>query len=200
MGNSHTTTSAMLTVVAVLLAANLIVAESRRASAEPTGELGACCLPALPGCITAILRDCTAQDGTFMGAGTGCGACDGACCIPDGSCINPNRAQCEALGGNFQGEGTECTFSPCSIVPVALSATIAVGESGGGVPYRLFRMWNNGQIETRTVHVDPSSCELLGGCPWRDIDTSCAADANGSGDVDFLDLLQALATWGPCLD
>jgi len=76
-------------------------------------QLGACCLA--DGSCTLLNEDeCVAAGGLFQGVGAPCsaGACvgdEGACCLPDLSCVEVDSEDaCVALGGVFQGEDTLC--------------------------------------------------------------------------------------------
>ncbi len=42
-------------------------------------------------------------------------ACDGACCLPDGTCIQTTQGDCDAQCGSFSGTGTNCTGQLCPI-------------------------------------------------------------------------------------
>ena len=37
----------------------------------------------------------------------------GACCLPDGSCVDTDEPNCAAMGGDFQGDGTSCATTRC---------------------------------------------------------------------------------------
>jgi len=37
----------------------------------------------------------------------------GACCLPDGSCVDASEPDCMAMGGDFQGPGTSCATTEC---------------------------------------------------------------------------------------
>jgi hypothetical protein len=107
-----------------------------------------------------------------------------------------------AVSMNRTAEALPAMAGPAEPVPVSLAA---LGLESGFVHTRLFRLWSDGRVDTSTVllgwHFSDPPCEPIpGGCPWRDIDFSCAADVNGSGDVEFNDLVHMLATWGPCSD
>jgi spore coat protein A, manganese oxidase len=61
--------------------------------------------------------------GTDNGDGTASGmhgrvvvlaAGNGACCMPDGSCMLTDAGGCAGMGGTFQGTGTSCTPNPCN--------------------------------------------------------------------------------------
>ncbi len=88
-----------------------------------TGITTACCMPD-GSCMTLELQCCDEQGGTPNPYGyTTClgdadgntidDACeapddDGACCLPDGSCIVTTSVDCASLGGTFKGAGTAC--------------------------------------------------------------------------------------------
>ena len=55
-----------------------------------------------------------------MGAGVSCtpNPCpqpidSGACCLPDGSCLESDSLHCDSIGGSWQGAGTDCDPNPC---------------------------------------------------------------------------------------
>ncbi len=87
--------------------------------ADCAGESGACCFsdgscasPVFPG-------DCTAQGGTYLGAGTDCTGqtCTGACCMPDASCVaDVTEDACSGMGGWWpdEGIGSECATVTCT--------------------------------------------------------------------------------------
>ncbi len=37
----------------------------------------------------------------------------GACCLPDGSCLESDSIYCDSIGGDWQGAGTDCDPNPC---------------------------------------------------------------------------------------
>jgi hypothetical protein len=67
--------------------------------------LGGCCLV---GSCALLSKDCCAsQGGTFLGAGTTCGAAGGACCTGTMCTVTPQTC-CSSQGGAFIGVGTTC--------------------------------------------------------------------------------------------
>ncbi|MBN2447477.1 MAG: hypothetical protein JXO22_12165, partial [Phycisphaerae bacterium] len=61
------------------------------------------------------------------------GFLDGACCLPDESCIETNETECLETGGIWQGSGVECTWDLCLIDPcdedvLAPIATLDLGD------------------------------------------------------------------------
>ena len=42
-----------------------------------------------------------------------CGGITGACCYPDGSCLEQTEADCIGAGGDYQGDGAGCDPNPC---------------------------------------------------------------------------------------
>jgi len=73
---------------------------------------GACCIDGdgdgIPETCQVVAEVCCeAVGGTFQGTNTQClGA--GACCLPDGSCVEVDRLCCDDVGGIFLGLGTMC--------------------------------------------------------------------------------------------
>ena len=147
-----------------------------------------------------------------------CGELAGACCMPDGSCLQNFTFQCAAAGGIFHGAGTSCTPNPCpqpvgaccfGTVCAADQTEAACAGSGGD--------W----VGPLTTCGPPDPCQAPSGCPgdsncdggisWRDIDYFVAAisgeqpwrdmfspgtpscpyannDANGDGAVSWRDI------------
>ncbi len=156
---------------------------------------GACCIPATGGCVVLSESDCQLVGGVFQGPFTACGdiICfpEGACCLPDGTCqdgLSPE--DCDALGGTFQGDGTACGTVDC---PEPLGACCL----------------QDGAVCLELTEAD---CGIVAGA-WAGVGTSCRdgdadgraddcvncpIDLDGSGAVDFTDLLQVLSAWGDC--
>lgn len=81
------------------------------------------------GCVIETQAACSASGGVWKGAGTSCDdgngngvadACepppptDGACCLPDQTCVAVASADaCGAQGGRFQGVGSDCASVTC---------------------------------------------------------------------------------------
>ncbi len=61
--------------------------------------------------------------GTLIGAlGMGCsGPIDGACCLPNGSCVVLEQSACDLQQGTYQGDGTLCDPNPCE--PTRIEST-----------------------------------------------------------------------------
>jgi hypothetical protein len=51
---------------------------------------------------------------------------NGACCLPDGSCIVINALICGEMGGEYQGDGTDCDPNPCQ--PATGACCLQSGE------------------------------------------------------------------------
>lgn len=103
---------------------------------------GACCW--LSGCVESITPSECADlpDGTFSGYGMSCVdtepnyACDagnvtGACCKPDGECVQSTFDACMDLGGGFD-EGLTCPEVIDECEPVAVGACCSIGGDGTG--------------------------------------------------------------------
>ena len=108
----------------------------------------------------------------------------GACCLDDGTCVEPTTPEdCNAAGGVFQGNETDCVNTDCPdpegacCVP-ATGACLVLTNANCGVV--------GGQYAG-----DGTVCENA--CA-----TNCAEDLDGSGAVDFPDLIQLLSAFGPC--
>ena len=81
------------------------------------GTFGACCYGYMP-CLVTTWDDCTATGGSYMGNGTECNSCVGACCSYMGGCIVTDPLDCWYLFmGVFMGYGSDCDPDPCP--PVA---------------------------------------------------------------------------------
>ena len=79
---------------------------------------GACC-DGLD-CGQADAFSCIAAGRTFAGAGTSCldDPCEagvGACCLPDGNCLDLSEAGCLATPGVWLGAGTNCAQGVCML-------------------------------------------------------------------------------------
>lgn len=85
-----------------------------------TGEIGACCIDDGSNgvCLELSVADCNFVKGSFNGIGTTCAEFNctfGACCIPDGSCVDRVfESQCEGdLQGLYLGDGSDCATESC---------------------------------------------------------------------------------------
>ena len=56
---------------------------------------------------------CGPESGGTPPGGRDDGGDSGACCFPDGSCIDTNAADCDAQGGYYSGDGTACESTLC---------------------------------------------------------------------------------------
>ena len=103
----------------------------------------------------------------------------GACCI-NGGCLVLSQGECDSVGGVFLGEGAACGSVSCDLgaccvgdqcLMLDLDACFSAGGSfaGIGIPCR------------------STTCEAI-----------CLSDLTFDGLVNFDDLLQMLADWGPC--
>ncbi len=93
-----------------------------RLDIDPAGPVfGACCDDSTAGCADGVeLQDCAGR----FAADTLCSALDpacgdlGACCMPDGSCVDGQfPGDCAAAGGTYQGMGTACSGVSCPQPP-----------------------------------------------------------------------------------
>ncbi|MFQ5494897.1 MAG: dockerin type I domain-containing protein, partial [Phycisphaerae bacterium] len=57
----------------------------------------------------------------------------GACCLPDGSCLDVRSDECLALDGVFQGDGVSCTPNPCAPPPLVMDCCAGDLDGSGGV-------------------------------------------------------------------
>lgn len=91
-------------------------------------SVGACCLPTgtctdgvtFEECTGCTSENCGGFQGVYLGNGTVCAQqmcpdpLPGACCLPDGSCVDGVIfAECLLLEGSFQGETSLCDFAGC---------------------------------------------------------------------------------------
>ena len=80
-----------------------------------------------------------------------CTGSTGACCLPDGTCVESTEADCTASGGVYQGDGVSCVDANCVEQPQACCF-----ESTGGC-----------------VDLLPTDCMAAGGIP-AGVGTECA--------------------------
>ena len=100
------------------------------------------------------------------------------------------------LGFNLLASGHRTADAQTDGMAGPVPISIASSASGGSV--RLFRLWDDGTIESKLLNFSGgASCDIVGGCDWFDI-TNCSGDLDGSGAVDFPDLVHVLGKWGPC--
>lgn len=122
-----------------------------------------------------------------------CDEVAGACCLPNGSCVQVGSSDCADFGGTFQGEGTTCAQVSCPQPPVAccfettggcLNLTAQDCLAAGGVPagagtscatYECFPagaccLPDGGCVE----NVSPEDCAAQGGT-YQGNDTICAS-------------------------
>ncbi len=124
---------------------------------------GACCFGP-DSCLNFTEDDCGTAGGTWLGAGTECDgfACPlGACCLPDGSCVDGiPGADCDAQGGVFQGVGSECGSVECP-------------QPGGAC------CLSNGNC----LVLAEASCNVIPNTSWAGPGTDCE-DGNDNGVAD----------------
>lgn len=102
--------AACVQIVGAFYAGDNVPCESARCDA------GACCTD--QGCVADKTElECGALGGEFQGRGTNCngGTCTGACCGPQGACV---EAYVNTCGGDFRGINTSCAIvTPCCPSP-----------------------------------------------------------------------------------
>jgi len=143
----------------------------------------ACCFPA--GCVNLTPSNCLGAGGTPGGPGTACATfnCNptGACCLPDGSCVDAiSPDDCAIAEGNYQGDNTACSTVSCPdpfgaccfstgfcLELTQPDCTVAGGTWAGAL----------------------TDCET--GC-----DEPCPGDADGNNSVDLDDLNMVLTQFG----
>jgi hypothetical protein len=129
-----------------------------------SGATVACCFAATGGCLNLLPQTCIAAGGVPGPQGSNCTGfiCfpQGACCLPNGSCIGPVSPEaCAAQGGTFQGNNTNCATANC---PQPTGACC----------------FGNGFC----LVLKQADC-LLAGATWKGAGTTCA-DTNGNGTAD----------------
>ncbi|NNM25888.1 MAG: hypothetical protein HKO59_07860, partial [Phycisphaerales bacterium] len=134
-------------------------------------------------CVEATMADCLAGGGIPQDPGAACGvvACPApaACCLVDGQCVLMMEGACVDAGGLAMGGLATCERSPCPPPPGACC-------HGDG---------------TCTDGMTADACVASGGLYAGDavacVDAcGCLGDLDGSGVVDFVDLLSVLSFWG----
>ncbi len=158
---------------------------------------GACCIPATGGCLTLAPDDCEAVGGIFQGPATRCAdvICfpEGACCLPSGDCLDGvSPEDCGAVGGTFQGDGTACGTVEC---PEPIGACCL---QDGAVCLELTEA--DCTIVAGTWAGPATTCTDGDGDGTADDCTACPPDLDGSGAIDFGDILSVLSAWGACGD
>lgn len=123
-----------------------------------------CCFAATGGCLTLSPAACVSAGGIAGPTGLTCSGyvCfpQGACCLPDGTCVGPlSPAACQAQGGVFQGNATTCSAGLC---PEPLGAAC--------FPTGFCLQLTQDQA-------------IAAGATWAGPNTTCA-DANGNGTPD----------------
>jgi hypothetical protein len=143
----------------------------------------ACCFPS--GCVNLTPTNCLGAGGTPGGPGTACATfnCNpiGACCLPDGSCVDAVLpTDCASAGGTYQGDDVQC-------------ATVTCPEPFGACCF----------ASGFCIELVESDCTIAGGSwagPLTDCATDCAepcpADVTGDGGIDLADLNIVLSQFG----
>ncbi len=143
----------------------------------------ACCFPS--GCVNLTPTNCLGAGGTPGGPGSTCATfnCNptGACCLPDGACVDAlSPEDCAIAGGTYQGDDVQCSTVSC---PEPFGACCF--ESGF------------------CIELIESDCVIANGTwagPLTDCDTDCTApcppDVTGDGNVDLADLNVVLGSFG----
>jgi len=154
---------------------------------QPTG---ACCLEATGTCVDSQADVCVGFGGVWhFGEDCGSYVCfpEGACCMPDGSCLDAvSPEDCSGAGGTFRGDGTLCDSEDCP----APTSWCCVSDGS--------------QCFDELEEADCLAFGGIWGPPGSDCDAPdacdqgnpCPADIDGSGDVGVDDALAVLADWG----
>ena len=172
--------------------------------------VGACCTDNY-GCVLALGQsECDSLNGFYLGDSTTCDSNNcgqfalGACCMPDGSCMDSISADdcMYAFGGLWQGIGTSCATVDC----LPQGACCVEHGLGAGDP---------GSGDTCIMTMGVVACETLGGTYYGDgtfcdsipCDTcNCLAtgdiDGDGEGltEIDLEILIGIVYGWIPPID
>ncbi|MCH2141651.1 MAG: hypothetical protein MK077_01460 [Phycisphaerales bacterium] len=149
---------------------------------------GACCIASNGNCVDSEIEVCAAFGGEwFFGETCATYICfpEGACCLPDGSCVEAsNPESCADAAGVFQGDGTECSAIECP------APTGACCTDNGDDCFVLEEadcvLFGGSWLGAGTNCDDPSICNP----------SPCPADVDGDDVVGVDDLLEILGTWG----
>ncbi len=159
------------------------------ASTECPQPQGACCVESSGNCIDSEADVCVAFGGQWhFGESCDTFICfpEGACCLPDGSCLDLQTPEsCATANGLFRGDGTQCGSEDCP-APIGWCCAadgvtcfdleeVDCGGFGG--------TWGGAG----------TSCDAPDAC---DSGSPCAADVDASGDVGVDDVLAVLSDWG----
>ena len=191
----------------------------------------ACCIDATMTCVNLSADDCLAAGGQWHQFET-CSTYNcyqvGACCLPDGSCVDLVEPDlCDAGGGVFQGDGVSCMDVFCPGPPSG-ACCLPDGTCMDKISPELCKAGKGSYQgdDSLCSEVDcpfpsgwcclPSgdcfdtgqlSCKAFSGT-WGGAGTACSdgnacsepclADIDGDGSVTVNDLLQVIGAWGAC--
>lgn len=124
-------------------------------------------------CQDLTVVDCQVQGGQPQGANTTCATticpvATGACCLPDGQCIEVPPGQCTA--GQFQGLGSTCTPNPCRGACCLPDGTCIITPPG---------QCTAGQFQGIGSTCDPNPCRGACCLPNGQCIETAAADCSG---------------------
>lgn len=154
----------------------------------------ACCFEG-GGCVQFPEDVCLNAGGISNGPGSECGeiVCFpmGACCLPDGSCIDDlSPEDCAALDGAFQGDDTTCAGTNCPA---------PVGACCFDTGFCFITEEANCTAANGTWFGPGSNCDDSDQNGTADVcedDPGVPGDLDGDGDVDPADLATLLGAWG----
>lgn len=180
----------------------------------------ACCFEATGGCLTLPASSCASAGGVSGPLGSTCAGwtCfpEGACCLPNGSCIGPvTPEECAAQNGTFKGDGTSCgtvtcpapTGACCFSTGFCLALTeiecAQAGAAWAGPGTTCTDSDTNGIADSCEQSTDPADLDGDGSVDAEDLaillgawgQSGGIADINEDGTVDAADLSILLGAW-----
>ncbi|MFQ5430565.1 MAG: hypothetical protein ACE5E1_09680 [Phycisphaerae bacterium] len=139
-----------------------------------------------------------------------CPSFGGACCLPDGSCLDTTQTDCQTQGGVFRGNGTDCISNPCLGACCQPDGTCQESVDGANCPNPLVNFFLDltcAQVPGGCPLPTGSCCMPTGGVPCLDglIETDCATLGGtwlGPATICVVDACKAACCFQPtgCVD